>query len=436
VNRVRILRRAKLAEDPATASRSDRDGIMKPTILSPSGNDSAVHSMAETRVRLQALGRALMYVLKRGVGVRYVPLARAAVRSYTLCGPGEVEAVNPFVWDDHLPRIRAAARFTAEHTINEFLRRKKFSFIPVVAHWLEDAALLDGSVYSRGCRHEVRPWGNRSRIGFKLSGPAAEIEQAALAANSFGSTWWGHWLEDEVPLQLVVERFAPIIAHDRSLYRDELTYRAMLRTPDPARFGAAIVRQLLVLEDHGQNPDKTRRYHVLRDRARVGPAGHDRVFLSRGASGARRLLVNEAEVRRKLESDGFVTVPVDSASAEEIIAACRGASVVVSVEGSHLAPLLYLMRDFGAMVILNPPFQVQTTVATVALFCGIAPGMFVCEPHGDSKTDFVADVEEVSRFIDDVVLFSRESRSRLEAFLESTLRTGTSASIGLVGASV
>lgn len=373
------------------------------------------------RVLSHAMARAVSYSLKRAVRFPYVPLQEAAVRSCKLCEAGEVPAVNPFIWDRHLPRIRAAARYTAEHTITQFLQRRTFQFRPVVAHWLSDATLLDGSVYSRGYRHELRPWGNRSRLGFKVTGPVAELEQGALASTSLGSTWWGHWLEDEVPLQMLAEQFGPPVAHGREPYRDEAAYRAVLGIAEPARFGVASFRELLVLDDHAQNPLKTARYHAVRRRLSHLPPGHPLVFLSRGSSGARRILINEADVRARLEAQGFKTIDVAASSAEEVIAACSGASVVVSVEGSHLAPLLYLMRDFGTMVILNPPYQVQTTVATVALFCGIASGMFICEPHGDSRTDFVADPVEVIRFVDEAVAASNAGRPGVEHFLETVL---------------
>jgi capsular polysaccharide biosynthesis protein len=161
---------------------------------------------------------------------------------------------------------------------------------------------------------------------------------------------------------------------------------------------------------------------MLRRRLGSLPDGRPLIFLSRGSSGARRILKNEPEVRARLERSGYITIDVEKASAEEILAACKGASVVVSVEGSHLAPLLYLMRDHGTMVILNPPYQVQTTVATVALFCRILPGMFVCQPDGESRTDFIADLDELMRFIDDAVEATAARRGTLDEFVDRVLR--------------
>lgn len=370
----------------------------------------------------RALLTALTYGVGRAVGRPYVPLEAAAERSTVLCPAAEVPALTPFIWDAHLPRIRGAAQYSVEHTISRFLKRQRFVFKPVVAHWIAGATLLDGSVYAGGYRHDLRSFNDRRGVGLRLTGPVAEVNEAALVSTSLGSTWWGHWLEDDVPLQLLAEALGPPVGHRRPSYRHEASFQALLGVPAPARFGAALFRQLLLVDDAGQNPDKVRRYRLLRERASGGPRGRDRVFLSRGASGARRILVNEAEVRWRLERLGFTTVDVSACTAEQLIAACRGASVVVSVEGSHLAPLLYLMDDFATMVILNPPYQVQTTVATVALFCSISSGMFVCEPSGDSRTDFVADPEELLRFVDAVIEWSARTRPETRRFLDRTLQ--------------
>ena len=378
--------------------------------------------MAGIGVRVPALRGMLGYWAKRLAGFPYVPLAHAADHSFTVCDGGEVAALTPYVWDEHLPRILGAAQYSAEHTIRHFLKRKSFVFTPVVAHWLSEATLLDGSVYGSGYRHDLRSFEARRYIGVKPTGPAAEVAEAALVSTSLGSTWWGHWLEDDVPLQLLAEPFAPPVGHRRAPYRHEAAFQDALQVGEPARYGAALFRKLLVIDDAGQNPDKARRYHVLRERTARLPKGLDRVFLSRGASGARRVLVNEAEVRTRLEGQGFTTVDVATCTGEQLIAACSKASVVVSVEGSHLAPLLYLMADLSTMIILNPPHQVQTTVATVALFCGISSGLFICEPCGDSRTDFIADPEELLRFVDASVGFSARHRDQTRQFVDRTLR--------------
>ena len=129
----------------------------------------------------------------------------------------------------------------------------------------------------------------------------------------------------------------------------------------------------------------------------------------RGGTGDRRRLVNEEELAERLAKHGFVTVRLAGATADELIRTVRGAAILVSVEGSNLAHGLYLLRHGGSMVILNPPYRVHTTVGDIGVFCGLRSGMFICEPDGESRTDFRADPDEVLRFID-----ALENRSQVD----------------------
>ena len=372
-------------------------------------------------IRTCAMVRLCSYTLKRSVGLPYTNLKDASVRSLTLCDGGEVPAITPFFWEKHLPRIHGAARHSAEYVIKHDLNRKTFGFRPVIAHWLKDASLIGGSVFSGRFRHELLPVGQKFISDFSLTGPVAEIKEAALVSTCAGATWWGHWIEDEVPLQMLAEKYPNPVVYDRDFYRDEKDYSHAFGLNEPERYRVALFEELLIINDFAQNPDKTARYQELRKRMAILPQGHDRIFLSRGNSGVRRVLVNEEEVCLKLESIGFKTIDVTSSSAEEVIAACRGANVVVSVEGSHLAPLLYLVDDFATLIILNPPFQVHTTVADIGVFCGLSAGMFICEPDGESMVDFRADPEELTHFIEDAVEYGFSNRSTLDSFLDRVI---------------
>lgn len=373
-------------------------------------------------VKIRGLVNVFFYIAKRTIHFPYQPLNEVAIRSTTICGAHELPAITPFYWEAHLPRIRGAASHSAKQVVDQDLNRKKFFLRPVVAHWLHGATLLDGSIYSQCYRQDLRSVKRSARIGLDISGPVGHVEQGALVSTCAGSTWWGHWLEDEVPLQMLAEKFGPPIAHCRSVYRDENTYREAFGISLPERYRVAIFSELVIIDEFAQNPDKTRRYHALRRKLSLLPKGYERVFLSRGTSGTRRVLVNETQVRLRLESIGFKTLDISKCTASEVIQVCRGASVVISVEGSHLAPLLYLMQDFGTLVILNPPNQVHTTVADIAVFCGISSGMFICEAVDASPTDFYCSPDEIERFLDDTIKENKNKRFQLEKFVESVIK--------------
>ena len=185
---------------------------------------------------------------------------------------------------------------------------------------------------------------------------------------------------------------------------------------------ATRIKSLVVVDDFAQRPHKARRYSQIRRKLMAGTSGSELVFLKRGNTGARRCIQNEADVQAALEGFGYTTVDIDTCSAAEIVTTCRNARVVVSVEGSHLAPMLYLLQDFGCMVILCPPWQVHTCVADIGVFCKLSSGIFVGERTDNKGGDFVIDVEELSRFLDAAVQFAAENRERLERFHE---RLGT-----------
>ena len=54
-----------------------------------------------------------------------------------------------------------------------------------------------------------------------IKGDIGEIENAGMCSTVSGSTWWGHWLEDEMPLQIFVETLAKPVGITRNEYRDE-----------------------------------------------------------------------------------------------------------------------------------------------------------------------------------------------------------------------
>ena len=370
-------------------------------------------------IRTKALAKAAGYVAMRALGAKYVPLHAAAVKCVTLSNAFEVEAITPFYWDEHLSRIRGARTYGSQQVISQDLNRKTFSFKSVNAYSLKDAVLLDGSVYSNGYRHELRSTLKKRGIGLSMNGPLSHQESGVLVSTCAGSAWWGHWVEDEVPLQMLAQKFGRLVSHNRDAYRDEEYYRELFGLEEPDRYGIALFDELIVIDEHAQNPNKTRRYSQLRSRISHLKKGFEKVFLSRGVTGDRRILENESDIRKRLESEGFHYLDIETAEAHEVVEKCRGAKVVVSVEGSHMAPLLYLLDDYATMIILSPPNQVHTTIADIGVFCRLTSGMFICEPVESSDTSFTANPEELVRFIGAACDFSKNNIPRLEKFVDN-----------------
>jgi capsular polysaccharide biosynthesis protein len=371
----------------------------------------------------RAIGTSVTYYLSRARRIKEIspPLEAVAVRTVNICRPEIIGAVRPFFKEEQTSRIADTEWYTAHQIVQEHLNRQVVVLRPLQVHEFRNAYLVDGSVYlGDAMRIELRSELMRSSLWRRFSvlpvAPKFEFSEAALVASVAGSTWFGHWLEDELPLQMLSAHFAPPIAHTRPEYRDEPYYRNLLNLENPKRVGTAFVSRLTIIDEFAQNPSKTRRYWRIRKQLAGRPKGADRVFLNRGGSGTARSLRNEKELLDRFYAEGYSIVEIGTSSLPELLRVLNGASLVVSVEGSHLAHALYAMAEFGTMVVLNPPERAYTTVADIAPFCKLHASMFICSPNEDGS--FSADVDELLEFVEDAISDSKARRGELEHFID------------------
>jgi len=375
---------------------------------------------------MPALLRACSYYLGRLLGRNSQSLAHVAQRTEEISPAIRMRALRPYFDRAHLSRIGAARNFSAEQVISEHLLRQHIDFPPVRVHWVKDAWIINGSVFVRGARRiELRNVLQKrallERYSLRPRGPRQDMESAVLVSTSAGSTWFGHWLEDEVPLHMLGRTYGEPVALAREEYSHEAGYLKAFQLPHGKRVREARFGELIVVDEFAQNPNKTARYHTLRERLGRFPQGAKRVYLSRGLSGTPRRLINEQRLCERLSKEGFEILDVGKAAFETIVAVCRGAAIVIGIEGSHLAHALFMMKDYGTMLILNPPNQVHTTVADIAVFCRLHAGMFVCEPAGSDRTGFVADEDEVLRFLHDLLTHSEGNRRILQDYVDEVI---------------
>ncbi|HET9376426.1 MAG TPA: glycosyltransferase family 61 protein [Chthoniobacterales bacterium] len=333
-------------------------------------------------------------------------------------------------------RIIDGEWYTAKQVVAELHSQAAVVLRPVLVHEFRSVFLVDGSVYlGQTIRLELRSEALRGNFFRRASvlpiAPQVECSEAILTSGIAGSTWFGHWLVDELPLQMLAAHFAPPISHLRSEHRDEPNYRAMLGLPTPKKVGTAFVSKLTVIDEFAQNPSKAKRYWRIRERLALNPKGAERVFLSRGDWGTARVLRNEQELLDRFEVEGYSILDLSKASFTDLLRVLSGASVVVSVEGSHLTHALYAMADLGTIIILNPPARTLTTVAGIAPFCKLFAGMFICSSNEDGT--FSADADEVLSFIDATLDDNRARRGDLNRFLDSLSQSPVAAPVWSVG---
>ena len=264
-----------------------------------------------------------------------------------------------------------------------------------VAYELRDAVISRGQVFTWRTYLQV----SDEPAPVVARSTALHLDHASMASSWIGCRYFGHWLMDDLPRQLAAQVLAPplsVLTRPTPSQRDYAT-RLDLALPisDEARVG-----RLIVIDDFGQNADKQARYEQLRARARTAfpVAGGQRVMLLRGATGKRRMLVNEASLATALAARGFVILDPGTCSVEQILATCVDAALVVGVEGSQILNGAMWARTGGTVLTIQPPHRFELIIKDLCDAIGLQYAFVVGERHGE--TDFMVDVDQVLRMID------------------------------------
>lgn len=265
---------------------------------------------------------------------------------------------------------------------------------PTIAYELRDVTLAAGHFFTWRAHHQVSmtPPPIWARIPQRFFG------EAALASTHYGQKYFGHWMSDDLPLQLAAETLAPAVSVLEAPSPHQRQYLDILGLA-PLVVGGAFFSRIIVLDDVGQNDFKRQRYDVLRERvrSRVKCTGSRKVMILRGKTGQRRVLLNEAEVAVALASRGFTALDPTGLTATEIAQVCLDAKCVVGVEGSQLKHGLSFMSRQGTLVVLQPPNR----------FCTVQKGRCDCEGiryafqvGHEVGADFTIDIDALHRLLD------------------------------------
>lgn len=247
---------------------------------------------------------------------------------------------------------------------------------------LEDVSIVGPTVYIGAARSRLGYGPDRWLLA--PGGDYMELDTAALASTWSGSRWFGCYLLDDFPMELLGPSDANISLQVQA-YRDEPGYRRMLGlVPPPPRVTRGHVGHMVYYEESGVNEHKANRYRVLRARLREHiadtalPAGR-LIYLKRGRTGDPRMLLNEADLENLLTRLGFEVVEPASLSVDEVVRRTMDARCVVSVEGSHKSHCVYTLADSGVLVILQPPdrfaLPYKDFTDALGMRCGFVVGM-------------------------------------------------------------
>ncbi len=302
-----------------------------------------------TSLRSRLRNRALSVLARRGAAVEDI-----CVRREVLC-PAEDQETPPGISDPRdFERVTACESTT---TMDEERARMSGGVRhhgATVLYELEDAVLRDGWFSSKGWRSwnalHPSPW---------PGGAPAELDHAVCGSTFVGSFYFGHWLSDDLPLLLEAERHGrPVITTARVPYTHERGYLDMLGLHTEPLVRARF-RRLTWIDNVAQNSYRAQQYRELRRHIRQQTTWKEgrKVMLRRGQSGARRVLVNEAELETILAGRGFEIVDPATCTAREVAQACAGARIALGVEGSQLTHAFLAMADRGGIIALIPAYR-------------------------------------------------------------------------------
>lgn len=319
-----------------------------------------------------------------------------AERSWVIAGPETTIAPRAFFLPDQLPRV-TGWEWMDEHPSREMNGGYEVHHAPTRAYLLRRAVLLDGVVYNRRACSHLQPRAHR----WPMLRTRVEIGCGALCCTFVGNRYFAPWITDNCTLyplaaaagEPTTTRRLPDL-HTRA-YADAWGMA-------PRQEDAALFRELVVFDDHGQNSNKRDRFgrlcSTVQSKWPVESRRHPGVFVLRGGTGQRRVLRNEAEIADHLHRHrGFRILDPRSCDLPTLIAQCAGSEVVIGVEGSQLIHGYMHLRPGGAVVTLQPPNRFVSYYKHLADRDGICFGFVVGIPAGE---DFVVDAAEVERTLD------------------------------------
>lgn len=282
---------------------------------------------------------------------------QAAVRSWKVESSSET-LLRPAIFDPaDLCKVTGVTSGSTYDYQFDRLTRSVIQHPPVYAHLLRDVLMVKGSLFKWNMVHHLA-----DRTMPKIvSDPRLEVKSAALASTYLGNRYFGHWLLDDLPLSLLASEYGPLFGHlgfDNHASEHQAEYISLLE-PSVRYVQSALFHELIIFDYITENPFKAARYRDLRAQLRKPAAGSPNpgVMLLRGASGQRRLLVNEDEIACRVAARGFRVIDPMTNKLSDIIIASQNARVLIGNEGSQLAHAFLPMDPGGAIFTLQPPFK-------------------------------------------------------------------------------
>lgn len=338
-------------------------------------------------------------LLRRGVhrllARRFVDLRSLACRRWVVC-PGDERRVPPAIHPpEAMSKVRRLCNTRDRAAEQRLLEGGVVKHEPTEAYVVRNVDLVGAWLYSRAGK--LQPGFGAEKIVLRDLPPRRTIRRATLVSNNSGSHYFGNFLWDDLPLELLDEDRASHIAVVKRPYEHESTYRELFDTPQAPVVQHARIEELTIFSDFAQNASKEARMRTLRARIRRqvkrAENGAPGVYIRRGQSGERRVMENEADIEEHLAAHGFMIIDPAVTSARDIAAKSLDAKLVIGVEGSHLAHALYTMADDAAFLVLQPPYRFSLVHKEFADRLGMRYAFLVGDPSPNGFSVRLDDLE-------------------------------------------
>lgn len=238
-------------------------------------------------------------------------------------------------------------------------------------------------------------------LGALLRTPIETRPQGFYATTSVSQMYFGHWLHDALPTARLARPEEALFLPTPKAWGHAHAYIEALGIDRVAADYVHFERMSVAL-DLGQNSNlAARRRAVHADvQGRLDQSDAKGLYISRGRSGAARVLVNEDALIDALKARGFAVVSTSDPLSTIWERAARVAQVV-TIQGSHWAHALYTARADASYVSIVPADHFGTAFLTYLPSLGAVPGVVVAEQaSGGYRVDVDAVLGMLERLSD------------------------------------
>jgi hypothetical protein len=334
--------------------------------------------------------------LKKALGYKKIEMESRAVYRWVMASTSNRYIPPARYLPGQLDRIRQTEFAPLETVLRDFRGDFEVTDGETFGYRVKDVDLIDGVLYASGATRHLK---ESSSLWPAYRIPPA-VPNGTFYESWIGNKWFGSWLMEDCLTYQLTTQFGSATTTARYNRSKHITDYETALSMHPARLERVHFDELVFFNDLPNNEGKRTRANRMREQivSKASYELHPGVFLLRGSSGEKRVLLNEQEIAEGLMTRrGFKVIDPLKSSVAEIVSECAGARVVMSVEGSQLVHSLVTMPPGAALCVIQPPLRVVSNLKTVTDRQGQIYAFLVA--HG-SDYEFIADVDEVEWTID------------------------------------